>query len=117
MIHRKMQLLHLEGLAFRHDSQGIPHALNLHFVVMVFIIHMHVRNNNLVTDIFRIRQICFVTGIGFVHATNEVDHVKYFAEGGAEERDDRIVEDGLKQMKEEYEAHNPDYTGVYKEKK
>ena len=39
-------------------------------------------------------------GIGFVHATNEVDHVKYFAEGGAEERDDRIVEDGLKQMKE-----------------
>lgn len=39
-------------------------------------------------------------GIGFVHATNEVNFVKYYEKGGAEQRDDEIVEDGLKQLKE-----------------
>ena len=38
-------------------------------------------------------------GIGFVHATNEVDYVKYFAEGGAEKRDDAIMTEGLAQLK------------------
>ena len=39
-------------------------------------------------------------GIGFVHATNEVNYVKYFGIGGAEKRDDEIVTEGLAQLKE-----------------
>ena len=39
-------------------------------------------------------------GIGFVHATNEVDYVKYFADGSLEQRDDDVVAEGLAQLKE-----------------
>lgn len=38
-------------------------------------------------------------GIGFVHATNEVDFVRYYADGTLEERDDVIISDGLAQLK------------------
>ena len=48
-------------------------------------------------------------GIGFVHATNEVNYVKYFAVGGAEKRDDDIVSEGLAQLK----AHDVKLTFLY----
>ena len=48
-------------------------------------------------------------GIGFVHATNEVDYVKYIPEGGAEKRDDDIVTAGLEQLK----AHGAKLTFLY----
>ena len=38
-------------------------------------------------------------GIGFVHATNEVDYVRYFGEGTLEERDDIAVDECLDQLK------------------
>ena len=48
-------------------------------------------------------------GIGFVHATNEVDYVRYFGEGTLEGRDDIAVEECLAQMK----AHKPKLTFLY----
>ena len=48
-------------------------------------------------------------GIGFVHATNEVSYVRYFAEGSLEKRDDDALEDCLAQLK----AHNPKLTFLY----
>ena len=48
-------------------------------------------------------------GIGFVHATNEVDHVKYFAEGTLEERDDDAAAECVGQLK----AHQPKLTFLY----
>ena len=48
-------------------------------------------------------------GIGFVHATNEVDYVEYFSEGGAEKRDDDAVTAFLGQMK----AHDVRLTFLY----
>lgn len=38
-------------------------------------------------------------GIGFVHATNEIDFVRYYSEGSLEDRDDAVIEDGLAQLK------------------
>ena len=48
-------------------------------------------------------------GIGFVHATNEVDFVKYFPEGSLEERDDAVVDEGLAQLK----SHKPKLSFLY----
>ena len=48
-------------------------------------------------------------GIGFVHATNEVDYVKYFPDGSLEQRDDDVVTEGLEQLK----AHRPKLTYLY----
>ena len=48
-------------------------------------------------------------GIGFTHATNEVDYVKYFADGTLEQRDDDVVTEGLAQLK----AHRPKLTYLY----
>ena len=48
-------------------------------------------------------------GIGFVHATNEVDYVKYFPEGSLEQRDDDVVTEGLEQLK----MHRPKLTYLY----
>lgn len=48
-------------------------------------------------------------GIGFVHATNEVDHVKYFAEGTLEERDDDAATECIEQLK----ANRPKLTFLY----
>ena len=39
-------------------------------------------------------------GIGFVHATNEVDYVRYFSEGSLERRDDDTLAACLEQLKE-----------------
>ena len=50
-------------------------------------------------------------GLGFVHATNEVDYVRYFGDGGAEKRDDDIVAAGLEQLK----AHDAKLTFIYQE--
>ena len=48
-------------------------------------------------------------GIGFVHATNEVDYVRYFAEGSLEQRDDDALAAGLEQLK----SHQPKLTFIY----
>ena len=48
-------------------------------------------------------------GIGFVHATNEVSYVRYFAEGSLEQRDDDALADCLAQLKE----HQPKLTFLY----
>ena len=48
-------------------------------------------------------------GIGFVHATNEVDYVRYFPDGTAEERDDAALEDCVAQLK----SHDPKLTFLY----
>ena len=48
-------------------------------------------------------------GIGFVHATNEVDHVKYFAEGTLEGRDDDAATECIGQLK----ARQPKLTFLY----
>ena len=48
-------------------------------------------------------------GIGFVHATNEVDYVKYFADGSLEQRDDDAATECLEQLK----AHRPKLTYLY----
>ena len=39
-------------------------------------------------------------GIGFVHATNEIDYVRYFSEGSLERRDDDALAACLEQLKE-----------------
>jgi len=38
-------------------------------------------------------------GIGFVHATNEVDFVRYCSDGSYEERDDAVVDEGIAQIR------------------
>ena len=38
-------------------------------------------------------------GIGFVHATNEIDFVRYYADGTLEDRDDAVIDEGLAQLK------------------
>ena len=38
-------------------------------------------------------------GIGFVHATNEVDFVKYYHDGSLEERDNAVISEGVAQLK------------------
>jgi len=48
-------------------------------------------------------------GIGFVHATNEVDFVKYYPDGTLEERDDVIIEEGIAQLK----SHRPKLSFLY----
>lgn len=48
-------------------------------------------------------------GIGFVHATNEVDYVKYFPTGSLEGRDDAVIDEGLAQLK----AHKPKLSFLY----
>ncbi len=48
-------------------------------------------------------------GIGFVHATNEVDFVKYYPKGTLEERDDAVIDEGLAQLK----AHQPKLSFLY----
>ena len=48
-------------------------------------------------------------GIGFVHATNEVDYVKYFPTGSLEQRDDAVIDEGLAQLK----AHRPKLSFLY----
>ena len=48
-------------------------------------------------------------GIGFVHATNEVDYVKYFPTGSLEERDDAVINEGLAQLK----AHKTKLSFLY----
>lgn len=48
-------------------------------------------------------------GIGFVHATNEVDYVQYFGTGSAEQRDDDAAEQGIAQLKEK----KPRFTFIY----
>ena len=48
-------------------------------------------------------------GIGFVHATNEVDFVKYYPQGTLEERDDAVIDEGLAQLK----AHAPKLSFLY----
>ena len=48
-------------------------------------------------------------GIGFVHATNEVDYVKYFADGSLEQRDDDAATECLEQLK----AHRPKLAYLY----
>ena len=50
-------------------------------------------------------------GIGFVHATNEVDFVRYYSDkaGSLEERDDCVIADGLAQIK----ARNPRLSFLY----
>ena len=48
-------------------------------------------------------------GIGFVHATNEVDYVKYFPTGSLEQRDDAVIDEGLAQLK----AHKPKLSFLY----
>ena len=48
-------------------------------------------------------------GIGFVHNTNEVDYVKYFAAGSLEQRDDDTMATALKLLKEK----QPKFTYVY----
>lgn len=48
-------------------------------------------------------------GIGFVHATNEVDYVRYFPDGTLEGRDDAVIETGLEQFK----AHRPKLSFLY----
>ncbi len=48
-------------------------------------------------------------GIGFVHATNEVDYVKYFADGSLEQRDDDAAAECIGQLK----AHRPKLSFLY----
>jgi len=48
-------------------------------------------------------------GIGFVHATNEVDFVKYFATGTIEQKDDDTMDTALKLIREK----RPKLTYVY----
>ena len=48
-------------------------------------------------------------GIGFVHATNEVDYVKYFPTGSLEQRDDAVIDEGLAQLK----THKPKLSFLY----
>ena len=48
-------------------------------------------------------------GIGFVHATNEVDYVKYFADGSLEQRDDDALAACLEQLK----SHQPKLSFLY----
>ena len=48
-------------------------------------------------------------GIGFVHATNEVSFVKYFSDGGLEQRDDDAATECLSQLK----AHRPKLSFLY----
>ncbi len=48
-------------------------------------------------------------GIGFVHATNEVDFVKYYPDGTLEQRDDAVIDEGLAQLK----AHSPKLSFLY----
>ncbi len=48
-------------------------------------------------------------GIGFVHATNEVDFVKYYPDGTLEQRDDSVIDEGLAQLK----AHSPKLSFLY----
>ena len=48
-------------------------------------------------------------GIGFVHNTNEVDYVKYFAAGSLEQRDDDTMATALQLLKEK----QPKFTYVY----
>ena len=48
-------------------------------------------------------------GIGFVHATNEVDFVRYYANGSLEGRDDDVITEGLAQLK----ARRPKLSFLY----
>jgi len=48
-------------------------------------------------------------GIGFVHATNEVDYVKYFPTGSLEQRDDTVIDEGLAQLR----VHKPKLSFLY----
>ena len=48
-------------------------------------------------------------GIGFVHATNEVDYVRYFEDGTFEERDDATVAECIEQLA----AHRPKLSFLY----
>ena len=48
-------------------------------------------------------------GIGFEHATNEVDYVEYFEAGSAEQRDDDAATRGIAQLKE----HKAKLTFIY----
>ena len=48
-------------------------------------------------------------GIGFVHATNEVDYVRYFSQDSKEALDDKVISEGLKQ----FEAHRPRLSFLY----
>ena len=48
-------------------------------------------------------------GIGFVHATNEVDFVKYYPDGTLEQRDNAVIDEGLAQLK----AHGPKLSFLY----
>ena len=48
-------------------------------------------------------------GIGFVHATNEVDYVRYFGSGTLEQKDDAALAAGLEQLKK----HKPVFTFIY----
>ena len=50
-------------------------------------------------------------GIGFVHATNEVDYVRNFPGGTAEERDAAVIDEGLAQLK----GHCPKLSFLYQQ--
>ena len=48
-------------------------------------------------------------GIGFVHATNEVDFVRYYSDGSLDARDDAVIDEGLAQLR----AKRPKLTFLY----